>query len=68
MRKYYAESAATDDTKKEKTEVVITDINIPFVSMIRLIFRFLVALIPVGLIFAVLYGLFYMILSATVYK
>lgn len=65
-KKLYNDFPATNECKKD--EVIITDINIPFWSIVRLIIKIFIAAIPAGIVLAVIYGLIFMFIVASQIK
>lgn len=66
-KKLYNDFPATKNEMK-KNEVIITDINIPFWSIVRLIIKISIAAIPAGIVLAVIYGLIFMFIVASQMK
>jgi len=66
-KKLYNDFPATKNEMK-KNEVIITDINIPFWSIVRLIIKISIAAIPAGIVLAVIYGLIFMFIVASQIK
>lgn len=66
-KKLYNDFPATKNEMK-KNEVIITDINIPFWSIVRLIIKVSIAAIPAGIVLAVIYGLIFMFIVASQMK
>ena len=51
-------SVSDETAKKQPVEVVVTDISIPFQSVVWLLLKFGLAAVPVGIILLILWGVF----------